>query len=303
MPIPLPNLDDRSFDELTAEARALIPGLKPDWTNHNPSDPGVTLIELLAWLTEMLLFQLNQVPEANVEKFLKLLNGPDWTRPADGDLDAEVRRTVLGLRRRYRAVSAEDFEALTLEADPSVRRVRCLPGRDLSSGDPERRAYAPAHVSVVVVPGRVPAATGPPKLDEELGAALHAFLDPRRTLTTRHHVVGPGYVAVEISAKLALHADAPFEETLTAARAALVRFLDPLEGGPAGTGWPFGRAVTAGEVYTVLDQVALVDWVEDVLVNGAQVVELDGHELVQLASARLTAYDVDGVPHEQAGPV
>ena len=58
MPIPLPNLDDRSFDELTAEARALIPGLQPDWTDHNPSDPGITLVELLAWLTEMLLFQI-----------------------------------------------------------------------------------------------------------------------------------------------------------------------------------------------------------------------------------------------------
>ena len=46
MPIPLPNLDDWTYADLTAEARALIPSLCPEWTNHNPSDPGITLIEL-----------------------------------------------------------------------------------------------------------------------------------------------------------------------------------------------------------------------------------------------------------------
>ena len=299
MPIPLPNLDDRSFDELTAEARALIPGLQPDWTDHNPSDPGITLVELLAWLTEMLLFQVNQVPEANVEKFLKLLNGPGWTRPESGDLGAEIRRTVLDLRRRYRAVSAADFEALAMEADLTVRRVRCLPGRDLSSSDPERRADAPAHVSVVVVRDRPVDPAVPRSTDAEVYAALHAYLELRRTLTTRHHVVGPGSVPVEITADLALRADATPEETLAAARAALAAFLDPLNGGPAASGWPFGRAVTAGEIYTVLDRVALVDYVEDVQVNGAEVVALDGHELPELAGARLTAYDADGVPYEQ----
>jgi hypothetical protein len=300
MPIPLPNLDDRSFDELTAEARALIPGLQPDWTDHNPSDPGITLVELLAWLTEMLLFQVNQVPEANVEKFLKLLNGPGWTRPEDGDLGAEIRRTVLDLRRRYRAVSAGDFEALAMEADPTVRRVRCLPGRDLSSSDPERRSGAPAHVSVIVLRDRPGDPAVPRSTDEQVYTALHAYLEPRRTLTTRHHVVGPGYVPVEIAANLALRADATPEETLAAARAALAAFLDPLDGGPGGSGWPFGRAVTAGEVYTVLDRVALVDYVEDVQVNGAALVALDGHELPELTGARLTAYDADGVPFEQA---
>ena len=91
MPIPLPNLDDRSYAELTAEARALIPSLDPAWTNHNPSDPGITLVELLAWLTEMLLFQVDQVPPSSTEKFLKLLNGPDWSRPQSMSLDAAIR--------------------------------------------------------------------------------------------------------------------------------------------------------------------------------------------------------------------
>ena len=83
MPIPLPDLDDRSYAELTAEAQSLLPSLCPDWTNYNPSDPGITLVELLAWLTEMLLFQVNQVPPASTDKFLQLLNpqaGPGRAR-------------------------------------------------------------------------------------------------------------------------------------------------------------------------------------------------------------------------------
>ena len=84
MPLPLPNLDNRTYADLVDEARALIPSLYPDWTNHNPSDPGITLVELLAWLTEMVIYRVDRVPDANKEVFLKLLNGPEWK--ATGDL-------------------------------------------------------------------------------------------------------------------------------------------------------------------------------------------------------------------------
>ena len=53
---------------LTNFTQALIPALQPAWTNYNPSDPGIVLIELLAWLTEMLIFQVNEIPAANTEK-------------------------------------------------------------------------------------------------------------------------------------------------------------------------------------------------------------------------------------------
>ena len=128
MPIPLPNLDDRSYADLTAEAQALIPSLDPAWTNHNPSDPGITLVELLAWLTEMLMYQVDRVPPANTENFLKLLNGPDWSRPQDMSLDDAIRLTMLGLRERYRAVTAGDYEWLALNAWPQSTKAGQLPG-------------------------------------------------------------------------------------------------------------------------------------------------------------------------------
>lgn len=73
MPIPLPNLDNRRWPDLTEEARALIPLYAPEWTDHNVHDPGITLIELLAWMTEAKLYQINRIPDKYKWKLLKLL--------------------------------------------------------------------------------------------------------------------------------------------------------------------------------------------------------------------------------------
>lgn len=71
--IPKPNLDDRRFEDIVQEAIRLIPQYTPEWTNHNRADPGVTLIELFAWMTEMTLYRLNRVPEKNFLAFLELM--------------------------------------------------------------------------------------------------------------------------------------------------------------------------------------------------------------------------------------
>lgn len=71
--LPLPTLDDLRWSDLVEEARALVPLYGPDWTDHNASDPGITFAELFAWLAEMDLFQLDQVPSRHRRKFLALL--------------------------------------------------------------------------------------------------------------------------------------------------------------------------------------------------------------------------------------
>lgn len=71
--IPKSNLDDRKFDDIVEEAIRLIPRYCPEWTNHNPTDPGITLIELFAWMTEMTLYRLNRVPEKTYLSLLELM--------------------------------------------------------------------------------------------------------------------------------------------------------------------------------------------------------------------------------------
>ncbi len=73
MTLPAPRLDDRSFQDIVDEAKRLIPHYCPEWTDHNVSDPGVTLIELFAWMTEMLLYRVNQIPDKHYTKFLELM--------------------------------------------------------------------------------------------------------------------------------------------------------------------------------------------------------------------------------------
>jgi hypothetical protein len=68
-----PNLDDRKWQDIVDQAKALIPTYAPQWTDHNPSDLGITLIELFAWMVEGLTYRLNRVPEKNYIEFLNLL--------------------------------------------------------------------------------------------------------------------------------------------------------------------------------------------------------------------------------------
>src|ERR671932_2510484 len=81
MPLaPPPTIDSRRYQELLDDALARIPVHNPEWTNFNRSDPGVTLVELFAFMTENLLYRANQIPERNRRKFLTLLGVP--LRPA-----------------------------------------------------------------------------------------------------------------------------------------------------------------------------------------------------------------------------
>jgi predicted phage baseplate assembly protein len=74
MALPAPNLDDLRFQtDLVDEARRRIIHYCPEWTDYNLSDPGITLIELFAWMTEKMVYRLNRVPEKNYIKFLELL--------------------------------------------------------------------------------------------------------------------------------------------------------------------------------------------------------------------------------------
>jgi predicted phage baseplate assembly protein len=85
--LPIPDLDDKTFDELFVEARALIPRYAPEWTDHNTSDSGITFLELFAWLTEMQIYSLNRINDKNSLKYFKLLGeAPRPAKPAKVNL-------------------------------------------------------------------------------------------------------------------------------------------------------------------------------------------------------------------------
>jgi hypothetical protein len=260
MPISLPNLDDRRYADLVEEARDLLVAYAPALTDHNPSDPAVTLMELFAYFTEALLFRVNVVTVASRIKFLQLINGPNWPIPPSPDeLDAQVRSTVLALRSTDRAVTPADFEFLArLGGAGGVARAQCIPERNLEATDPTQRAQSqPGHVSVVIVPS-------PGGNLASLSTTVAAYLDPRRLLTAVVHIVGPRVVPIGIQLTVRLMPDALESQVLPRVTDALTSFLDPIVGRD-GNGWPFGRNVYVSELYRLLDKLPGVDFVRRTL--------------------------------------
>ena len=90
MPLPLPTLDRLTYDELVSEARSSLPALAPDWTDYNAHDPGITLLELFAWLAEGASYRLDNIPDESYRAFLSLAGVVP--------LPAQVAETVLVFR-------------------------------------------------------------------------------------------------------------------------------------------------------------------------------------------------------------
>jgi hypothetical protein len=284
MPLRLPDLDDRRYNDLVAEALAKIPAYAPEWTNHNPSDPGITLIELFAYLTDMLLYRLNRVTDDNTRKFLKLLTGQEPS--SDADLRQEIRTAVLGIRERYRAVTKDDYEFLSTESFntwlgllkhslpsiqlasiPLVARAHCVPQRNLDAAtEAGRLTPSPAHVSVVIVPRSLDSTSPQPSADQI--KVLLSYLDERRILTTKLHVTGPFYAPVSAQLVIARNSDAEDEAVTNAVKNSLKSFLNPLPSNN-GEGWPFGRDVFVSEVYETLEKIRGVDFITDVMLDSS----------------------------------
>ena len=83
--IPVPNLDTIAFDALVEQGRALIPRYAPDWTDHNLHDPGITLLDLLAWVVDQQVYRIGFVGDAHLRAFGALLGvQPKPAQPAHG---------------------------------------------------------------------------------------------------------------------------------------------------------------------------------------------------------------------------
>src|SRR4051812_33603929 len=76
MPITVPEIDGRRYQDILDEALSRIPAHTPEWTNLNENDPGIALLELFAFMTESLLYRANRIPERNELAFLRLLGLP-----------------------------------------------------------------------------------------------------------------------------------------------------------------------------------------------------------------------------------
>ena len=180
MPIQPPSLDDRDFTDLVDEVLARVPAHTPEWTNPRIGDPGRTLVELFAWLTDTLLYRANLIPERQRLAFLRLLGMP--MRPAVAAhglvtlaIDDDKATEAVSLRARARVSGPVTFETrremtvLPVTAEAYYKR-RPTPAEtpDLDRLLPDlRQVYslkptdvAVPYVTTAVFAGGAPAAQG-----------------------------------------------------------------------------------------------------------------------------------------------
>jgi hypothetical protein len=92
MTLRVPNLDDRNFEQLVAAARQRITQTNPDWNDLSPHDPGMVLVEVFAYLTETMIYRLNQLPSKTYIALLKLL-GVSLYPPSSAGVQLVFSRT------------------------------------------------------------------------------------------------------------------------------------------------------------------------------------------------------------------
>ncbi|HEX7466074.1 MAG TPA: baseplate J/gp47 family protein [Usitatibacter sp.] len=176
--------------------------------------------------------------------------------------DAKIR-VPRAIRSRCRAVTADDFEYLAMQA-ANIKRALALPLTH--PGFPGVKV--PGVVTVVVVPD---SEAPNPIPSEGTLRSVCAYLNQARMLTTELYVVRPTYHQVRVTAEIVAENTADLLEVKTTVEQALLDYFHPLRGGESGDGWPFGGDIYFSRVY------------QRVSVRGAQriermVISVDGCE-------------------------
>lgn len=211
---------------------------------------------------------------------------------------------VDALRTKNRAITTADFEELLLaHPDFNLARAKCVAGVDLTATEGQQALTD--HVSVIVVPKQeqdnhsTVSGDGvykPAPTPEEI-ESIYTFLDERRLITCRHHVVGPTYVDVKIITDIVTNQQRSNDDVIDDLATNIKAFFHPLTGGPGDetSGWPFGRDVYLSEVYEVIENTSGVDHVENLVLqtrDESGVWEQAG-EQIELGLSALVYLDID----------
>lgn len=387
MPITLPDLDTKTYQDIVDEMLASIPNYTDKWTNYNVSDPGITILEMLCWITESTLYRINKIPDASYVSFLRLLAGVSGIDDIDRlladpnlfrshrdilefllDIETGNEKNIIDMKAaalkflnsRYRAVTKEDFRELAIEATDSdlfyasdlkdtaslliklrdakdpvsvfiyesfsstmkgllerfdgsaplspllqqtlidelnrliqsgyinkeesfsevkrSNRTKVLMQKQELDGEAlillNRSLLEDAYPDQLenmtnrakVVRAIVDQSTREEKVriiivsnrrDKDKYKALieqvKEYLDPRRLIGTVIEVSSPVYTGVGIQIKIELTSYEKVEIIQENVSTRILNYLDPLTGGPKGSGWPYGRPLTIYEVVQVVE--------------------------------------------------
>lgn len=173
--LDLPNLDNKTYREMMEEAVSLIPALTDQWTDFNPQDTGVMLLELMASMTEMQNYYLNQLGDSHYQQYLDLMLPPGRKAIPLDERKLRFKESCSGVTR---AVTLSDFETLAMDSGIPLQSVHA--------------AFEGGKVRLYVHSSPNP--TQPRDLN-----ALYAFIKPHCLLATRLEIVPRPIVRVRIA--------------------------------------------------------------------------------------------------------
>jgi predicted phage baseplate assembly protein len=214
---------------------------------------------------------IDGIDDNNIGNLLAAHSGRD-----EETLDEVKKRAPRSIKSRCRAVTAEDFEHLAMQA-ATIKRAKALP-----LFHPEFPGVrVPGAVTVIVVPD----SDDPTPLPSEgTLRTVCAYLDQRRLLTTELYVIKPAYQRVEIEAEVIVDDNADLADVKNGIEQTIKNYFHPLKGGEDGLGWPFGgtifysrvsqRVFTVKGVQSIKSLVLFLDGLEtqfcsDVTINEA----------------------------------
>ena len=283
MALNLPQLDDRSFESLLKDVYDALPRLNSDWTSRNPSDPGVMILELFAYLTEMNLFQLNQVSFATYEKFLNLLGVEiDQNEVLNKDNISAGIVQALSKLNYNRAISHEDIETIVIETLTEVgvtSRVYTFPSRDFSRFEYDKTKamdIKEGHLLILITTDN----TSLRKKDSatclnETGsdfslsrytltrsnwALVKANLFQRRILTSKMHIHKAEFQLMFFTMTIIAQKGSDMALLKERIKNNIMSFFCPVWGAEEGTGYNPGRAIKIPEVIEVVEDTEGVDF-------------------------------------------
>lgn len=190
---------------------------------------------------------------------MKVLQALPTAGGVDAEALADAEQRIPGLlRNQDRAVTAADYKAIAARVPGlAVGRVEVLP----RFRPAQRLSDQAGVVSVMVFPQRDGNAAPAPRADRPFLETVYAWLDERRPLATELYVIGCEYVPLAVSVAVELLDPTQRDAVLSGVADAVRTWLWALTGGPAGTGWPLGRAVSDREIEVAAARVAGVDTV------------------------------------------
>jgi hypothetical protein len=174
------------------------------------------------------------------------------------DIESLLKRAPTIFKKRDRATAIEDYEWLAKKASDQIARVKALPNFN-SEGK-----FSTGWVTVVIVPE---SSSSKPVPSSELKRRVTSYLKERCPTVVTLRVIPPHYVKIDVSAELITASIDAIPVIEKAARNNISEFLHPLSGNTERKGWNFGCSICISDIYSVLEQIADVDYVNKVIIN------------------------------------